>query len=158
MAVTTLRPNLQSANISYSMQKRLLFKIDYVCKIPWRGGGGAGSFLAGSLIIYYLGSENKGADQTARIRGLFCAFVVRIWQNRFSHDVAHLRNKFHFSEVHESINATGHAQNKWRPSGVTLTLHSTRCVHTSMNLRKMKFISYIYTLFLHRFCSLLVES
>ena len=31
------------------MQKRLLFKIDYVCKIPW-GGGGAGSFLAGSLI------------------------------------------------------------------------------------------------------------
>ena len=42
-----LRPNLQSANISYSMQKRLLFKIDYVCKIPY--GGGAGSFLAGSL-------------------------------------------------------------------------------------------------------------
>ena len=26
-----------------------------------------------------------------------------------------------------------------------------------MNLRKMKFISYIYTLFLHRFCSLFVE-
>ena len=44
-----LRPNLQSANISYSMQKRLLFKIDYVCKIPW-GWGGAGSFLAGSLL------------------------------------------------------------------------------------------------------------
>ena len=42
-----LRPHLQSANISYSMQKRWLFKIDYVCKIPW--GGGAGSFLAGSL-------------------------------------------------------------------------------------------------------------
>ena len=34
IAVTTLRPHLQSANISYSMQKRLLFKIDYVCKIP----------------------------------------------------------------------------------------------------------------------------
>ena len=33
-----LRPNLQSANISYSMHKRLLFKIDYVCKIPWGGG------------------------------------------------------------------------------------------------------------------------
>ena len=29
----------------------------------------------------------------------------------------------------------------WRPSG-SLTLHVTRCVHTSMNLRKMKFISY----------------
>ena len=38
-----------------------------------------------------------------------------------------------------------------------LTLHGTRCVHTSMNLRKMKFISYIYTLFLDRFCSLFVE-
>ena len=34
---------------------------------------------------------------------------------------------------------------------VTVTLHGTRCVHTSMNLIKMKFISYIYTLFLHRF-------
>ena len=38
--VTRLRPNLQSANISYSMQKRrLLFKIGYVCKIPLGGGG-----------------------------------------------------------------------------------------------------------------------
>ena len=45
-----LRPNLQSAKISYSMQKRLLFKIDYVCKIPW---GGAGSFLAGSLYVSF---------------------------------------------------------------------------------------------------------
>ena len=32
-----LRPHLQSANICYSMQKRQLFKIDYVCKIL--GGG-----------------------------------------------------------------------------------------------------------------------
>ena len=60
MAVTTLRPHLQSANISYSMQKRLLFKIDYVCQIPFvcvwggdagGGGEGAGSFLAGSLYL-----------------------------------------------------------------------------------------------------------
>ena len=27
---------------------------------------------------------------------------------------------------------------------VMLTLHVTYCVHTSMNVRKMKFISYIY--------------
>ena len=40
IAVTTLRPYLQSANISYSMQKRLLFKMDYVCKISWGGGRG----------------------------------------------------------------------------------------------------------------------
>ena len=29
-----LRHQLQSANIFHSMQIRLLFKIDYVCKIP----------------------------------------------------------------------------------------------------------------------------
>ena len=29
IAVTTLRHQLQSANISHSMQKRLLFKIDF---------------------------------------------------------------------------------------------------------------------------------
>ena len=36
-----------------------------------------------------LAANNKGADQSARMRRLICAFVVRIWQNRFSHDVAH---------------------------------------------------------------------
>ena len=30
-------------------------------------------------------------------------------------DAIYLRNKFHFSEVHESTNATGHVQIKWRP-------------------------------------------
>ena len=49
----TLRHQLQSANISHSMQNKLLFKIDYVCKIPPRrgggGGAGAGSFLAYNL-------------------------------------------------------------------------------------------------------------
>ena len=27
----------------------------------------------------------------------------------------YLKNKFHFSEVHDSMNATGHVQSKWRP-------------------------------------------
>ena len=31
--------------------------------------------------------NNKGADQTARMRRLICAFVVRM--DRFSHDIAH---------------------------------------------------------------------
>ena len=48
-AVTRLLPNLQSANISYSMQKRLLFKIGYVCKISLVGGGY--DHLADSLIV-----------------------------------------------------------------------------------------------------------
>ena len=30
----------------------------------------------------------------------------------------HLRNKFHFSEVHGSMKATGHVQSKWRPRHV----------------------------------------
>ena len=30
----------------------------------------------------YLGSKNKGANQTARMRRLICAFVVRIWQKQ----------------------------------------------------------------------------
>ena len=40
MAVTPLRPGVQSVNISHLNQKRRLFTIDYVCKIPWGGGGG----------------------------------------------------------------------------------------------------------------------
>ena len=38
--------------------------------------------------------NNKAADQTARMRRLICAFVVRIWQNMFSHDVAHMKLNF----------------------------------------------------------------
>ena len=34
--------------------------------------------------------NNKDADQTAWMRRLICVFVVRIWQNRFSHDVAQI--------------------------------------------------------------------
>ena len=34
------------------------------------------------------------------------------------------------------MNTTGLVQSKWCPKGFTLTLHGTRCVHTSMNLRK----------------------
>ena len=34
IAVTTLCHHLKSANVSHSKQKILLFKIDYVCKIP----------------------------------------------------------------------------------------------------------------------------
>ena len=30
-------------------------------------------------VLYYPGSEKKGADQTAPMRRLVCAFVVRIW-------------------------------------------------------------------------------
>ena len=38
------------------------------------------------------------------------------------------------------------------PKGIMLTLLGTHCVHTSMNRRKMKFISYIYTLGKKKIC------
>ena len=69
----------------------------------------------------------------------------------------YLRNQFHFSDVHQSMNAVGPVQIKCLPKGVMLTLLVTHCVLTSMNVRKMKFISYIYTLFVHCFCSLFVK-
>ena len=34
--------------------------------------------------------NNKGADQTAQMWWLICTFIVCIWLNRFSHDVAHI--------------------------------------------------------------------
>ena len=33
-------------------------------------------------VLYYPGSENKGADQTAQMRRLICGFVVCIWQTQ----------------------------------------------------------------------------
>ena len=41
--------------------------------------------------MYYtiLAANNKDADQTARMRRLICVSFGRIWQNSFSHDVAH---------------------------------------------------------------------
>ena len=33
-------------------------------------------------ILYYLGSENKGADETARMHRLICTFVGRIWHKQ----------------------------------------------------------------------------
>ena len=44
------------------------------------------------------------------------------------------------------MSAMGHVQRKWSPNNVTLILHGTRCVYTSMNVRKLKCIFYIYTL------------
>ena len=54
------------------------------------------------------------------------------------------------------MNTVHLVQSKWCPKSVTLTVHRTYCIHTLMNVRKMNFISYIYTLFLHvySFCSL----
>ena len=71
------------------------------------------------------------------------------WENLFGH----LRNKFHFSEVLGSMNATSYVQSKWRPQGVTLTFHGTRCVHTSWTSEKWNssliFTLCFYIIFVH---------
>ena len=54
------------------------------------------------------------------------------------------------------MNATGHIESKWRPKGVTLTLHGTRCVLISMNLRKneihLLYLRFVFTSFLFIIC------
>ena len=64
----------------------------------------------------------------------------------FQNYYLHPFNKFHFSVIHQSM---------------TLTLHGTHCAHTSMNDRKMKFITYIYTFFFTSFlfisCEVLIS-
>ena len=72
----------------------------------------------------------------------------------------YLGNKFHFSEVHGSMKATGLVQSKWRPKGVTLTLHGARCILTSMNLRKTEihflYLHFIFTSFLFIICGIFI--
>ena len=129
------------------------------------------SFIFDRIIIEVAGNQDRhkssvefafGPNQTTHF-GATCTWVTKkkkkkkkifsiaIWSKTFSRiwdspsSGNDLRNKFHFSGVHESMNTKGHEQSKWRLKGVMLTLHVIRCVHTctSMNLRKTKFISYI---------------
>ena len=44
----------------------------------------------------------------------------------------YLRNEFNFSNVH----------------GIRLTLQETRSIHDSMNIRKIEFITYIFTFYI----------
>ena len=37
-------------------------------------------------------------------------FLLKYW-----HYEEYLRNKFHFSDIHQSMNAVGRMQSKWRP-------------------------------------------
>ena len=60
-----------------------------------------------------------------------------------------LRNKFHFTDIHWSMNTTSRMQSKWPIA--------FKAFHISMDVRKMKFISYIYTLFLHKFLFIICD-
>ena len=75
------------------------------------------------------------------------AYTIKYDLKRRNGKEKHSRYKFHFSEIHGSMNTTDHVQSKWCP------MHCTRCFHTSVNIRKIKFISYItlcsYIVFVH---------
>ena len=65
----------------------------------------------------------------------------------FHHDNApsHLRNKFHFSVVHQSMDAVGLVQSKCFP------------LHFDEQQKYEIYILYLYVVFLHRFCSIFVK-
>ena len=44
--------------------------------------------------LYYLYSENKGADQLLGTKLLICGFLFAYAKNRFSHDAAHFSHKY----------------------------------------------------------------
>ena len=50
-----------------------------------------GIILSRQRIILSRQRINKGADPTVRMHRLIYAYVVRLWQNRFPHDMAHTR-------------------------------------------------------------------
>ena len=52
-------------------------------------------------IVYYLSNENKGADQTARMRRLICDFIVRIW-----HKIHFLMAWLTFKVIHKPRSST----------------------------------------------------
>ena len=124
------------------------YHIGYLWRLRWACT--SVQFCQSLCYLHTWGMEvDEWSNQKTDIKPLWMTAHARL-KNEFTGDKKyHLRNKFHFSEM-------GHVQSKWRSKDVTLTWHETYCIYTSMNLRKMEFIAYIYTLFLHRFCSLTV--
>ena len=69
--------------------------------LSWWDQPGSSNFGYSKKRYYTIdAANNKGADQTARMRRLICAFVVRIWQKQvlswcgsYSHHRCKMRNK-----------------------------------------------------------------
>ena len=75
---------LLKINMSLVMRKRVFGSFRSGQTQNWPAqlqklGWGLKFWLQKLEILHYLGSKNKGADQTAPMRRLICAFVVRIW-------------------------------------------------------------------------------
>ena len=67
-----------SCQTCYPLEKRLLYKLKSACTATEKLVRGL-KFRIQKLEILY---NNKGADQTARMRMLICAFVVCIWHKQ----------------------------------------------------------------------------
>ena len=77
----------------------------------------------------------------------------------YNDNLQKLPNEYWDVSVMERNGSRAICQSKWPPKGVTLTLHGSSCVHTSMNLRKMKFIPdlhFIFILFLSIICEIFI--
>ena len=72
--------------------------------------------------------------------------------------VFYLRNKFHFSEVHGSLNTTGQVQSKWQPKGVMLTLQGdplrSYFHEPQKNEIHLLYLHFVFTLFLFNICGI----
>ena len=88
------------------MQKRLLFKIDYVCKIPPRGR--AGSFLAYSLLCRKSRSLLGYANISASIVSLQWLIVSKTFLNTFNTFEPHDKNNKVVCAPSEDSDQPGH--------------------------------------------------
>ena len=67
--------------------------------------------------------NNKGADQTARMRRLICAFVVHIWHRQgFIYDAIELNILSHQSKLHRQLYLWAQYQSVWASFSVSHSL------------------------------------
>ena len=65
----------------------------------------------------------------------------------------YLRNKFHFSDIHQSMNTMGHMQSKWRRKGITVALHGTHWDECHKSVIHLVFTLHFYiVLFVTFYC------
>ena len=63
---------------------------------------------------------------------------VAVILNLFLYKKVHLRNKFHFSDVHRSMNAMGLVQSKWSPKGIMFNFDE--CQKNEIHLLYLHFV------------------
>ena len=75
-----------------------------------------------------------------------------------AYSLYYLRNKFHFPEVHGSMNATGHVQSKWRPRHDNFAWDPLRSYfhEPQKNEIHLLYLHFVFTSFLFIICGILI--